>query len=222
MNKLYIIISLIGISIIGFLRLRTLLSDIQERIIFIWEYRDKFIQVANSDTSGARTFSAYNIDYNLYHWLTLNSVKAQRYMGNFGIGEFVAPFQLYKIRNYEFIVGTVSKFTEGLLTTQEISMVDNILTRRIGHHKEIEKQLIKEIANPIKWFQYGVRLITSIPVYLLNWFGIISENSLDAITSNTLFKFISGIIALISFLSALITIFTGWSSFIAIIISHFK
>ena len=178
-TKIYIIICLLGTLGIGFVYMVRRMNALYTRVNFIHEFRNKFIDLGNLGSVGSKYYDHSRVDYNLHHWLTLNAVKAQREIGGFGIGVFMAPFQLYKINHYEFITQTVGKFTEGLLHTQEIAIVDNILTRWLGAQNDAIEEIEKDIKNPLKWFQYGVRLILSLPIRILNWFGIISESNLD-------------------------------------------
>lgn len=220
--KIYIILGLITVFIIGFYRARRILILVIERLNFLSEYRDNFIRVANSISFTAGFGTHGHIDHDLYHWLTMNASKAQREVGVFGVGEFVAPFQIYKIRNYQFIVNTLPKLRQGLIHHQEITAVDDILVRCIGYYAEIEQRLQRNYKNPVKWFQYGVRFVISVPIRLLEWFGIINDATFDSITANAAFKVLSGIIALISFFSSIVTIFTGWEPFKAIVRSWWK
>lgn len=222
MTIIYVLLAIVFIMVIGFIKLQFTIQDIVNRILFVREYRDNFLALANSNNGADSYFSTSNFNHEVYNYLVLNSVKAQREMGSFGIGEYVSPFQMYKVRNYEFITGIISKFTEGMLHNQELSIVDNILLRRIGHYQEILQELNREVLNPFKSLQYGVRLIIGLPIYLLNWFGIISDTRLNVITSNSFFKIISGLIGLLSFFSAIVTIFTGWGAFKAILATFFK
>ena len=52
------------------------------------------------------------------------------------------------MRNYEFVTGIVGKFTEGMLHHQEISMVDNILLRTLGHYGNILDAYEKDLRSP--------------------------------------------------------------------------
>ncbi|MEZ4721110.1 MAG: hypothetical protein R2813_04450 [Flavobacteriales bacterium] len=208
-----------SIFIIGFIRIRSVLSKLSARIDFLAEYRENYVKLANSVSRSDFSMFARpsNIDPQLYHWLTLNAARAQREVGIFGVGEFVAPFQIYKVRNYQFIVNTLPKFRDDRIMPQEITMVDDILVRCIGYFEEAETSLKKTIANPLKWFQYGIRFLVSFPARILSWFGIISEGMFDSITANGLFKFVSGVVALIGFVSAIVGLITGWDNFIEIV-----
>lgn len=182
-------------------------------MLFLDEYRDNYIKLINSylNSSGYRV--ARQFDPELYSWLVSKSAKAQREVGMFGVGEFIAPFQIYKIRNYQFIVNTIPKIRDGHLRDEEINLVDDILTRCLGAFDEIKIELQSELKNPLKWFQYGVKWCLSLPIRILYWFGIISNSTVDKITANSFFKIVSGLVGFISFFSAIITIVTGWDAF---------
>lgn len=210
----YIIIGLAALFIIGFFRIRFVLKKLNEKLSFLNDYRTEYIALANSVdyTSGFGIVNRINTD--LYNWLTHNSFKAQTEVGIFGISDVVSPV---RIRNYQVIVNTLPLFRNGYVMAEQVGAVEDVLTRCIGYHNEIATGLSKDLKNPIKWFQYGFRLLIGFPLYLLNWFGIINENTLDSITSSGIFKFLAGIFALIGFISSVIGIITGWEAFIKIV-----
>jgi hypothetical protein len=217
----YIILGFVSILLIGFLNLFSNLKLLVRRLEFLSEYRNKFIQLSNfyfsSHYAAARTYEP-----ELYTWLTLNSNKAQRDIGSFGVGAFIAPFQSYKITNYQFIINSLPKFRDGHIHQNEVTTVDQALLRCIGYLREIEEGLRRDIRNPVKWFQFGVKYILSLPARFLNWFGIINDNAVDKIIANGFFKLGSGIISLIAFASSIVSLFSGWEIFSKIIAEFFK
>lgn len=215
--KYQIIAGIVLIAIIGFIRIIYTIRDIGKTIVFLTEYRNNYIDLINSYLHSSGYRAARQLDPKLYSWLVSKSTKAQQEVGMFGVGEFIAPFQIYKIRNYQFIVNTIPKIRDGHIRDEEINMVDDILTRCLGAYDEINNELLSELKNPIKWFQYGVKWVLSLPVRILNWFGIVNTNTVDKITANGVFKLVSGLIGIISFFSAIVTIVTGWEPFRLII-----
>jgi hypothetical protein len=53
----------------------------------------------------------------------------------------------------------------------------------------------------------------AVPAYLLSWLGIISESCVRKLISSVFFKAVSGLIALVGFVSAIVTIVIGWEEF---------
>ena len=161
--------------------------------------------------------AARSVNQNMYHWLTLNVAKAQRLAGRRGIGIFVAPFNAYRVNNSELLVCLLPFFANDNISPSGVTTMDSILTMSIGHYEEVEREYISALRNPIKWFQYGVRFIISLPIQLLNWFGIINEQTVERFTANAVFKIGAGIVALISFVSSVVGLIGGWQPFIDVI-----
>jgi len=215
--KYQIIAGIVLVAVIGVIRIIYAIRNIRKTILFLTEYRNNYIDLINSYFHSSGYRAARQFDQRLYSWLVSKSSKAQQEVGMFGVGEFIAPFQIYKIRNYQFIVNTIPKIRDGHIRDEEINLVDDILTRCLGAYEEINNELQLELKNPVKWFQYGIKSVLSLPIRILNWFGIINIRTVDKITANGLFKAISGLIGLISFFSAIVTIVTGWEHFKVII-----
>ena len=74
----YALLALAGLSILGFIKIRSIILGIDLKIIFLSDYRNKFIDLANTHSGGDRYFNAYNLNYDLANWLIANSVKAQK------------------------------------------------------------------------------------------------------------------------------------------------
>lgn len=187
---------------------------------FLHEYRNKLIELANG-YFGSAYVAARSIDPEVYHWLTLNVNKAQRLVGPFGIGTYIAAFQSYRIDNCRFLVNLIPNFQTGTIAQQEMSILDTSLTTALGAYQEVAEENRKSLRNPFKWFQYGIRSILSFPVRLLGWLGIISERSAERITSNAIFKVFTGIIGLISFASSVTGLIGGWQPFIDVLHNWF-
>jgi hypothetical protein len=211
--KYQIIAGIVLVTIIGLIRIIITIGNIKKTILFLDEYRDTYVKLINSYLNSSGYHVARQLNPDLYSWLVSKSVKAQRELGMYGVGEFIAPFQIYKIRNYQFIVNTIPKIRDGHVREEEMNLVENILTRCLGAYIDIRSELLSELKNPLKWFQYGVKWCLSLPIRVLNWFGIINNSTVDKITVNGFFKMISGLIGFISFVSAIITIVTGWDAF---------
>lgn len=202
---------------VGYFQLRAAKTYLLEKIALLNEFRNKFIQLANSVRFEHRFGNVDNIDSEIYIWLTLNATKIQRSIGRYGVVDYIAPFQMYKATNYQVIVNTLPKFRSNNLMYDDITMADDALLRGIGIFHEFHEKAERDSKNPIKWFQAGFKYILSLPFKLLTWFGLVSEEKIDSIIGSSIYKFISGLIGLIGFFSAIVTITTGWESFIKIV-----
>jgi hypothetical protein len=210
MTTAFIIISLILIFIIG---LRTLIiryNSLNESYEFANEYRRKFIDLSNYYF---KTYDSWNrrgqIDSDLYMWLTKNVNRIQADLGYLGIMHFVAPFQIYQISNYQIVINTIPKFRSGEVKDFDVDSADDCLLRYIGALEQIINRLKKKIRNPLIWFKEGFQQIVSLPLYILNWFGILEDRTIRKVVTNYFFKMLSGIGGIVAFVSALVTIIQG-------------
>ena len=200
-----ILIILLGLGLI--------ISDIRKivkQIDFTNEFRNKFVELSNEYFEGHNTFpKSSKVNNDLHHWLTKNSIQMQGELGIFGIIEYVAPFQTYRIKHYEVIINTLPKYRDGNVSQFDVHTCDDTLLRFIG---VLEKQLQeskKQMKNPFIWVQRGFQTILSLPIFLLKSFGIISDNSFNKITRSLFYKIMTGIAGLIAFLSCIVTIIQG-------------
>ncbi len=123
--------------------------------------------------------------------------------------DYIAPFQTYHVPNYHIILNTIPKFREGTVVNFDVNSVDDCLLRHLGHEEERIKNKEKNLRNPFIWFRWGFQEILSIPIYFLGWFGIFNSRTIERITNNIIFKLFSGIIALVIFISSIVTIIQG-------------
>ena len=136
--------------------------------------------------------------------------KTQRLLGIYGRGLYTAPFGRFQINNYEYILNTVNQMRTGDADSQDLSMCDNMMVRYLGDMSRLIDEEEKRRKNPITWLQLGIQFYISFPIRLLNWFGIISDTSLDKIVSSKFFQVLAGIGGLVGFLASLVTILQGW------------
>jgi hypothetical protein len=178
---------------------------------FICEYRDKFMEFANKYFENYdrfyKTHGSFNGD--LYTWLTKNVNKAQDLLGHTGRMEYIAAFRLYRISNYQIVINTLPKFRDGSIESFDVNSTDDCLLRYLGQLDEAFEKSKKALKNPIIWFKIGIQEILSIPLFILNWFGIFSNRTVNRIIGGTLYKIITGIIALVTLISSLVTIIVG-------------
>lgn len=205
---------MVGVLIIGFVHHYKIAKTIKEQVDFLNEYRSKFVKMGNKfiESGYQRT-----LDHNLYHWFTRNVTTAQTVVGRFGVAGYMAPFQAYKPTNYQYLVNTLPKFRERHSNQSELTNFEDVLVRALGFYEDLYSDANKNLKNPFKWLQFGVRFLIGLPVRLLSWFGIIPEKWVSIFTSNWAFKTISGLIALIGFISSIIGLITGWKEFLAIV-----
>mgnify|MGYP001138042494 FL=1 len=210
MTTTIIIIGIFLFFLIGFIQLYRIHSRTIKKHDFASEYRNKFIEFANKYFEQYDRWSkSGNLDNELYVWLTKNVSKIQSNVGSFGVMSYKPAFQNYMVNNYQLIINTIPKFREGQVENFDVTSVDDCLLRYIGHIEERSEVTLKNLKNPIIWFRVGFQEIISIPLLILNWFGIFSKRTVNGIMESTFYKIITGVIALITLLSGIVTIIQG-------------
>lgn len=211
MISFIIILSILTVFIIGFVQVYNRHNRVVKKIDFAGEYRNKFVKFSNKYFENYDRWSRLgNFDGEQYVWLTMNVSRIQNYLGTFGIMDYIAPFQTYKVSNYQIIINTIPKFRDGSIKDFDVNSVDDSLLRYIGYLDEYQKDTQRNLKNPIIWFREGFREILSIPIFILSWFGIISNRTLNSIKDSLIYKVISGLIALVTLISSIVTIIVGY------------
>lgn len=218
MTTSLIILGILSVCIIGLLYVVKKHSDDSQRLQFADEFRNKFIVFSN------RYFQTYDrytrtgeFDVDLYVWLTMNVSKIQNHVGSFGFMYYKPPYQNYMINQYAIIINTIPKFRNGQVEKFDAGAVDDCLLKHIGNLEENIKNYSHHIKNPIIWFREGFKVVLSIPFYVLGWFGIISNRKLTSIRESLIYKVISGLVALVTLISSIVTIIVGYDQTLAFI-----
>lgn len=105
---------------------------------------------------------------------------------------------------------------------QAVQDCDDMFLRHLGTLKLAEEKIKRSLKNPFSDFAEGVKLIISLPVLLLKWFGFISAESSTKIKKNPILKIINFIVTTVSFVSGIMAIVMGWNAFWALIKSFIK
>jgi hypothetical protein len=219
----YIILSLGFILFIGLYEVNRLHSQSLTEIGFTNEYRSKFIQLHNKYFDSYDSWSRVgNVDNELYVWLTLNSNKIQSNLGNFGVLDYTSAYRTYKVTNYPVIINTIPKFRDGTVKHYDSNSLDDCLLRYIGFLHEYEKITSNYLKNPLIWFREGIKKILSAPLLILNSLGLFSQRAVSTITNSLIFKVFAGIAALVTFMSALVTIIVGYDQTKEFILKYFS
>lgn len=207
---LIVIIIFIVVLAVGFLTLLKSYKRLVEKHNFAFEYREKFISLSNKYFE---TFDGWNksgsVDSNIYMWLTKNVSTIQIDLGHLGTMHYVAPFQIYQISNYQIIINTLPKFRTGKVQLFDADSADDCLLRYLGILETAITSINKKLKNPFIWFKDGFQEIISLPIYVLNWFGIFSDSTTKKVTTNSFFKLLTGLGSLVTFVSGLVTIIQG-------------
>ena len=205
-------ISIVVLLIIGFISALKQVRSNAKKIDFANEFHSK------ADALFNMVLEQGGYQSNEYVWLTKNSNEMQSNMGVFGVMFYMEPFNRASYSNYQIVINTVAKVRQGHFKSFDAVSCTDAILRYIGAEEAKRKGLIKNLKNPFYWFTEGVKIIISIPIYLLNAFGILSDRNAAKAVGSTILKIISGIVALIGFLGSLADAIVGRAE----VLSFFK
>ena len=215
MDRLLVIGVIVVLLAIGFIRVVARIRETKRKKEFAEEFVTRLIQYVMSEGS----------DHESYVWLTHRSAKMQSQSGIFGIARsYRPPFEGYVIPNYQIIVNALPELRRSLEDSilssqarQYSTMIQECLIRYIGVLDDQLERSGQDRMNPLIWLREGVQLVMVIPVFILNWVGLVTTATVARISDSTLLKMFSGLIALIGLLSAIVSAVIGWEDFVAIV-----
>ena len=92
----------------------------------------------------------------------------------------------------------------------------------MGDYSAEEESLIGELKNPLKWLLNGVQIVIAIPLFLLTSLNIISSERERGIVKSFFYRLISGLIALVGFVSSVFSLIFGWDQIIIFVSNIIK
>jgi hypothetical protein len=214
MSRLYAILLLFVVAVIGIITVQVKRRNISQRIDDSGAYFKCLQDYARSQGK----------DMAKYTWLVEQSDKMQLELGINGIISYKPPAASYFMNDYPVIINLLPElhrefndriFPDDGLTNNLSLMLQETLLRHIGSLKELNKEVDGQLKNPLIWLREGVKYILLIPLTILQWFGVISGNFILKVSNNALVRLISGLIALLGFISSIITIVIGWPQVIS-------
>jgi hypothetical protein len=219
-QEIWIISAVVAALLLGVVQLLRELARMQDRLVFGKEYRNRFIDYANSQGADRQT----------YQWLTLKAQQMQGDMGDAGVyAGFRPPFEQVVYKNYPIILNMLPRIRQ-MMDSNEFGLwrgqiheyvhaVDEALLRYLGPLEDSYATGKRELANPLRWFQVGVSQVLSLPLYLLALFGLMGARTIEAIQRAALFRLLTGLAALIGLAAAVAGLIVDWSDAIAIVTS---
>ncbi len=222
MDRIIPILILIGVVVLGFVVKFVEVYNLDRRLTFTKEYRDKFIALCND------IFSNNHFDQSVYYELTAAVKEMQTELGDDGIYAYVQDnLKGVATRNYQALVNFLPELRTAISEKQNSIMAmrlsksitdcDDMFVRHIGTLTSQIDTTRKEAKNPFSCFAEGVRTIISFPILLLKWFGIISGATSVRLKSNWIVKVVSIFVTIVGFVGSVITIIIGWEQFVEII-----
>lgn len=222
MDILLPLIILLSVIIIGLISKFLELGNIRGRYEFTAEYRKKFIDFINE------LFSKQRFNQQLYYELTSKVKEMQYELGSDGEYAYVQDnLKGYCTNNYQLLINflpetrdILNDFSNSVMMTrynQEAQHCDDMFVRHLGTLEAEENAIRKGFFNPFSSFAEGIKTIILLPLLIMNWFGFISSESAYKVRKNKFVKVLNALVAIISFVSAIITIVVGWNDFWTII-----
>ena len=221
------IIALVILLIFGFVVILRDVYRLSQEHKFVVSYLEKFRSFCHDPEN--------QID--AHQWLLAHSTKMQNLSGGFGVFSLYQPaysdlvyrnFQIFanlipEIRN--IYIRAKNDFASSIYVRElrEVSLsVDDALLRLLGSKEEQHKKAFKDFKNPFMWLREGVRWVITLPITFFYWTGIIQYTWYSKLANNAFFKILSAIVAIIGFVSSIVTVVTGYDPFIAILHNTIK
>lgn len=221
MNRIIAIIILVSLFLIGFIKLYFNLSNIEKK-------NNKVVCFKTKLADFEEELKSKGFNNEIYEYLVLKSAVVQNTIGAFGVGDMKQPYSNEVIRDYHIIVNEVNNFyiyyDRGLdhQLGDSIMYVKLSITKYIGYIDNRMLDLKTELKNPLIWLREGIRAVVLFPIDFLYWTEIIQYSNYTIIKNNIVVKILSVLIGTIGFISAIVTIVTGYQPLIEIIDSMVK
>ena len=224
MDRWIFVLALIGVTAIGFVVRFFEFSQILKRLDKTVDYRNKFIDFLNS------LFSDRTFDEKAYYWLIENVNEMQIELGQDGVfAHMQDQMRGVQTRNYQILINFLPKlrhflsemdmFSHGLMFenyTREAGHCDDAFVRHLGTLNSLRESTRKQLINPLTSFSYGIENILFIPFSIIASFGLLTTIGVRRIKKNRIARLFSSAVALIAFVSSVITIIIGWEEFVSL------
>lgn len=210
---LYMILTILGLIAIGFIKKVMSLMKFSKDFDFLYDYNEKYVKYLNNYL-GKRINSEE--ENKLYVELISKSPKAQRLLGNDGLISYKPAGASYMYNNYQALINTVQALRNPALMSEEFSWVNNMLIMKMAIYEDIMSEIRGNMINPLILLSEGVQFFVTLPISLLYWTGLIEYSTLNRVSNYFIFKLLNFLIIIIGFLSAIVTLVTGWEPFIKI------
>lgn len=215
--NLYVILVIVGVIIIGFVNQIFKIKQLSEKMEYLDEYSSKFNEFIKEAFEGKR------FNDKEYAWLVSKTDKMQIMLGTIGIVDYQYLGVYYKnIAILLNLIGSLPEMKNSIFVDMQLLVFEaqgcqNAFIRLASLFDETFDIERKKLFNPFYCLTNGMKLIISLPIYLLNNIGLISNDNARKIESSFFIKLTGGLLSLITILSGIVTIVVGWETFIEII-----
>lgn len=189
-------------------------SALKNKLQFTNQFMGKLVEYAKSGL----------YDEEAYEWMIRKSEKMQDDLGRIGVFASYKPAGAnYVIYNVPVILNMLPQLhtyandewlRDRPVTEDVYNSVRDAVLRHIGTLENSIDQLNKSLLNPIKNFRRGVGTIVMIPLDLLEGLGIFSSATNQRAHQSIITRVVAGAVALVGFMSGVVTIFAGWQGFV--------
>lgn len=209
----WFLLTLTAIVAVGVVVLLRSLREISTAVAFTEQYRTHVSVFVN------------HADFSAYEWLTLNVNRMQTQLGSQGLMTFKPPFANHMIHNYPIVLNILPELrtclTDDLLSRnllhQYRDMLDDALLRHQGSLIERRRDALSALKNPFAWVTTGISTVLSAPLWFLAAVGVIPLAFASRIAASRFYRVLSGLIATVGFVSAIVGLVTGWDQFMTIL-----
>ncbi len=136
--------------------------------------------------------------------------------------KYKPPHANYMIGDYPVLVNLLPELNRaandeflGRIAGEYATMIEEVLDRYSGELETSADRAKAPLRNPLIWFREGVEACLAVPRTILAAFGVVRRSGRHP--QGKVAMVTSGLFALVTFVSGLVTIVAGWDPFRAII-----
>jgi hypothetical protein len=149
-----------------------------------------------------------------YGWLTEKLSAMSREMGGEGIVVYRARLGGLSSPNYALLPNTLAGWRMGEAQGEEIAMADHLLLVHAGALKHRVESLEPQLKNPLALVGRGLKFVLSLPLLLLEWFGLLRPASVQSARESWLFRLVQLVAGVAVALASIEASVVGWSAFV--------
>lgn len=212
MERFWLLLGLLIVGIVGLIQIVIENRGAQRRRSFALEFHRNLKEYVESRGQ----------QQNSYQWMVQHANRMQLQLGRGGImAHYRPPFESHYVTNYPIVLNMVPELRRSFgmsigddrLANEFAQLIQDALVRHYGDLDEELETGARRLLNPIVWLRQGIWFLLSLPVRVLAWFGIIPARRIHRSPRSVFFRVVSFLVALIMFISAIVTLVVGWESF---------
>ncbi len=149
----------------------------------------------------------------------------QQQLGSQGLMAFRPPFANHVIHNYPVVLNVLPDLRK-CLTDQVLSrnllgeyhaLLEEALLRHQGSLLQCHSNAVGSLWNPVVWLTAGIRSVLAAPLWLLSSAGLLPRSVASRVAGSRFYRVVAGLFATVGFVSAIVTLVTGWEQFVSIL-----